>query len=34
MGTVIAAGAAVVVGGMVVGEMLDDAFEDFGDFGE
>jgi sporulation-control protein len=33
MGTVVAAGAAGVVGGMVVGEMMDDAFEDFGDFG-
>jgi sporulation-control protein len=33
MGTVVAAGAAGLVGGMVVGEMMDDAFEDFGDFG-
>ncbi|MGI5500619.1 sporulation protein [Lentzea sp. CA-135723] len=30
MGTVIAAGAAGVVGGMVVGEMMDDMFEDDG----
>ncbi|MGW6442204.1 sporulation protein [Lentzea sp. NPDC055074] len=34
MGTVVAAGAAGLVGGMVVGEMMDDAFEDFGDGGE
>ncbi len=30
MGTVVAAGAAGIVGGMVMGEMIEESFEDFG----
>jgi sporulation-control protein len=34
MGTVVAAGAAGIVGGLVTGEVLEEVFDDGGDFGD
>ncbi|WP_426503597.1 sporulation protein [Dactylosporangium sp. McL0621] len=34
MGTVVAAGAAGIVGGLVAGEVIDEVFDDGGDFGD